>query len=50
MQQEGGMRARNGKKYQQEQHSRVEKLLNVLLFFVVVYYSYYVLSVVQVGV
>jgi len=44
------MRAKNAKKYQQEQYSRVEKLLNVLLLVSVVYYSYYVLSVTQIGV
>jgi hypothetical protein len=49
MRQEDKMRIKNGKKYQQEQYSRVEKLLNVLLFFVVVYYSYYVLSFSQMG-
>ncbi|WP_446808162.1 hypothetical protein ACH50O_12700 [Methylomonas sp. 2BW1-5-20] len=43
------MRTKNGKKYQQEQNSRTEKLLNVLLFFAVVYYSYYVLSFSQMG-
>ncbi len=37
------MRTKNEKKYQQEQHSKVETLLNVVLIFVVVYYSYYVL-------
>jgi hypothetical protein len=43
------MRIKNGKKYPQEQYSRVEKVLNVLLFFVVVYYSYYVLTFPQIG-
>jgi len=43
------MRARMSKKYHEERNSRVEKLLNVLLLMVVVYYSYYVLSFVQHG-
>lgn len=41
---EGQLRVKNGKKLDQEQHTKVEKFLNVLLFFVVAYYSYYVLS------
>lgn len=44
------MRVKNVKKYPQEQYSRVEKLLNVLLLVSVVYYSYYVLSVTQIAV
>ena len=42
---EGQLRVKNSKKFQQEQHSKAEKLLNLLLFFVVAYYGYYVLSI-----
>lgn len=38
------MKTRNGKKQVNEENSRLESLLNFLLFVIVAYYSYYVLS------